>query len=169
MAGATNILGIEIPSTAPAFLVLVGIHIALGVASVVSGIGAMLSQKGSRRHIRFGKIYYGCLATIFATALILGITRWEQDWHLVVLGTLAFASATLGRQAMKRRWPVRLHISGMGASYVLMLTAFYVDNGKSLPLWRDLPTPAFWIGPTFVGLPVIVWAINRYANFKRQL
>ena len=30
----------------------------------------------------------------------------------------------------------------MGLSYILLLTAFYVDNGKSLPLWKDLlPLP----------------------------
>jgi hypothetical protein len=27
----------------------------------------------------------------------------------------------------------------MGLSYVLMLIAFYVDNGKQLPIWKDLP------------------------------
>jgi hypothetical protein len=41
-----------------------------------------------------------------------------------------------------------MHISGMGASYVLLLTAFYVDNGKNLPLWRELPQWAFWILPS---------------------
>jgi len=27
----------------------------------------------------------------------------------------------------------------MGVSYIVLLTAFYVDNGKSLPLWKELP------------------------------
>jgi hypothetical protein len=27
----------------------------------------------------------------------------------------------------------------MGLSYILMLIAFYVDNGKQLPLWKDQP------------------------------
>jgi hypothetical protein len=27
----------------------------------------------------------------------------------------------------------------MGLSYILMLIAFYVDNGKQLPLWKNLP------------------------------
>jgi hypothetical protein len=25
----------------------------------------------------------------------------------------------------------------MGASFIFMITAFYVDNGKNLPLWRS--------------------------------
>ncbi len=33
-----------------------------------------------------------------------------------------------------------------------MLTAFYVDNGKSLPLWQDLPaTLTYWLLPSAVG------------------
>jgi hypothetical protein len=48
-----------------------------------------------------------------------------------------------------RRWRnwVKLHITGMGTSYILLLTAFYVDNGKSLPLWRDLSSVAYWLTP----------------------
>jgi hypothetical protein len=65
---------------------------------------------------------------------------------------------------MKRRWPgwVRFHICGMGASYVLMLTAFYVDNGKNLPGWRELPAIAYWTVPAFVGVPIIIWALLRH-------
>ena len=37
-----------------------------------------------------------------------------------------------------RGW-LRLHIAGMAVSYILLLTAFYVDNGPHLPLWRSLP------------------------------
>lgn len=50
----------------------------------------------------------------------------------------------------------------MGASYVLMLTAFYVDNGPNLPLWRDLPPIANWTVPSLVGAPIILWALFRH-------
>jgi hypothetical protein len=46
----------------------------------------------------------------------------------------------------------------MGSSYVLLLIAFYVDNGKSLPLWRDLPALAYWLVPAAIGIPLIVRA-----------
>jgi hypothetical protein len=55
-----------------------------------------------------------------------------------------------------------LHLTGMGASYILMLTAFYVDNGKNLPLWRELPQIAFWFLPSAVGLPLILYALLRH-------
>jgi hypothetical protein len=48
----------------------------------------------------------------------------------------------------------------MGASYILMITAFYVDNGKNLPLWRELPQIAFWVLPALVGTPVILYALR---------
>jgi len=85
-------------------------------------------------------------------------------YHLFVLGLLAFAGASLGRAARRQRWPawVKLHIVGMGSSYVLMLTAFYVDNGKNLPLWRELPQWAFWISPATIGIPIILHALLRH-------
>ena len=49
----------------------------------------------------------------------------------------------------------------MGASYILMITAFYVDNGRNLPLWRELPQIAFWVLPALVGTPVILAALDR--------
>jgi hypothetical protein len=50
----------------------------------------------------------------------------------------------------------------MGASYILLLTAFYVDNGKNLPVWRTLPHPAYWLLPSAVGLPLVARALARY-------
>ena len=50
----------------------------------------------------------------------------------------------------------------MGASYIFMLTAFYVDNGKNLPLWRELPQIAFWLLPGAIGLPLILHALLRH-------
>ena len=53
-------------------------------------------------------------------------------------------------------------ISGMGASYILLLTAFYVDNGRKLPLWRELPQLAFWILPSALGAPILLLALLRH-------
>jgi len=93
---------------------------------------------------------------------LLSAMRWPEDYHLFVLGVLSFAAATIGRTALTRRWDgwVRLHISGMGLSYVLLLTAFYVDNGPNLPLWRELPPLAYWLVPGAVGLPLILRALR---------
>lgn len=162
---STVILGIEIPSTDPVFLAaVVGIHIPLGIACVVVGAVAMLSEKRRGRHSEFGTIYYWCLLALFASATFLSVMRWADNYHLFALGALSFASAWLGRKALRerRRYWARLHIAGMGLSYILMLIAFYVDNGKQLPLWKELPHFTYWLLPLAVGLPLIVRALLRH-------
>lgn len=44
----------------------------------------------------------------------------------------------------------------MSLSYVLMLIAFHVDNGKRLPVWKDLPHFTYWFLPLAVATPLIV-------------
>ena len=155
---ATIVAGIEIPSTDPAFLTVVGVHILLGLACTVAGVIAMLSPKREGRHPRYGTIYFWCLVGVFLTAAGLAVVRWTEDYHLFVLGALSLTAACLGRQARRQRWRhwVRLHITGMGASYVLLLIAFYVDNGRNLPVWRDLPEIAFWVLPSAIGIPISI-------------
>jgi hypothetical protein len=162
MGGKSIIVaGIEIPSSDPVFLAAVGVHVLLGLACTVTGVIAMLSVKRPWRHPWFGSVYYWCLIGVFVTASGLAAVRWREDYHLFVLGALAFAAAYLGRRARRKRWNnwARLHITGMGSSYVLLLTAFYVDNGKNLPLWKDLPPIAYWLAPAAVGIPLIVRAL----------
>jgi hypothetical protein len=160
--GSTVIFGIEIPSTDPLFIgVIVGIHIPLGLACVVAGPVAMLSKKGRGRHSAAGKFYYWCLFALFASATFLSVMRWAANYHLFILGALSFGCAWLGRRALRQRWSywARLHITGMGLSYVLMLIAFYVDNGKQLPIWKDLPHFTYWLLPLAVGIPFIIRAL----------
>jgi hypothetical protein len=53
----------------------------------------------------------------------------------------AFTAGSVGYLARKRRWRgwLSVHIVGMSLSYIVLLTAFYVDNGPKLPLWDRLP------------------------------
>lgn len=166
MTGAetTIVAGIEIPSTDPVFLAItLGVHIPLGVACVAIGAIAMLSPKRRGRHSRFGTIYFWCLLALSASATSLTFMRWDENYHLFILGALSFTCAWIGRTALRRRWPcwVRLHIAGMSLSYILMLVAFYVDNGKRLPLWKELPQYMYWLIPFAVGMPLVVRALLR--------
>jgi hypothetical protein len=159
--GTTNIAGIEIPSTDPVFLAVVGFHILLGLACTVTGAIAMLSQKRAGRHPQYGTIYFWCLAGVFLTATGLAAARWAENYHLFILGALSFGAAYLGRQVRRQRrrnW-AKLHITAMGISYVLLLVAFYVDNGKQLPVWKELPHFTYWLLPLAVGVPLIVRAL----------
>jgi hypothetical protein len=162
MATPTLILGIEIPSSDPIFIgVIVGVHIPLGMACVIAGAVAMLSEKRRGRHSTAGTVYYWCLLALFASATVLSAMRWAESYHLFILGALSFACAWFGRRALRERRPrwIRLHITGMGLSYVVMLIAFYVDNGKQLPVWKDLPHATYWLLPLAIGIPLIVRAL----------
>jgi lipopolysaccharide export LptBFGC system permease protein LptF len=91
--------------------------------------------------------------------------RWEHAYHLFLLGAFAFLSAFIGRTARRRRthgWKP-LHIVSMGSSYVLMLIAFYVDNGKQLPPLNQLPPWTYWAFPIFIAVPIIIWALVRHS------
>jgi hypothetical protein len=96
---------------------------------------------------------------VVASAAWLAALRWPQDADLLALGIPSLAAAILGRTARRRRWRWRrwrwigLHLVGMSASYLLLLTAFYVDNGKHLPVWRSFPQLAYWLRPAPSGCP----------------
>lgn len=128
------------------------------------GAVAILSKKGRGRHSRFGTTYFWCLFGVFVTMTAVSSMRWEADYHLFILGALSFTAANLGRAAVSRRWHQwpRLHLTGMGTSYILMLTAFYVDNGPNLPVWKELPNVVFWVLPGAVGAPLILYALYRH-------
>ena len=162
----TNIAGIPVPSTSPVFIAIVGLHVLLGLASVLTGVVAMLSPKRPGRHPNFGTIYFWCLSGTITLAIGLSVVRWTRDYPLFVMGVLSFAAAWVGRTAKRRHWSgwIQWHITGMGMSYVLLLTAFYVDNGRSLPLWRDLPAISYWLLPTAVGSILIGRALLRHRS-----
>ena len=166
----TIVFGVPVPSVDPVFLAVVRFHILVGIVCVMAGVVAMLSNKGRGRHSTFGTLYYWSLATVVASATGLSVVRWAENYHLFFLGAFSFTAATLARTALRQRWRnwVRLHITGMGLSFILMLTAFYVDNGKNLPLWRELPQIAFWLLPATLGFPLIVHALLRHPLARRE-
>jgi hypothetical protein len=134
MDGITTVVSIPVPSASPSFLRVVAVHVATGLICVVTGVGAMLSRKGRGRHSTFGTVYFWFLFGVFVSATALSIERWTENHHLFVLGALSFGAALAAREVLRCGRPTRIrfqiHVVGMAASYVLLLTAFYVDNGK---------------------------------------
>ena len=106
----TVVLGIPIPSTDPVFLAIIGVHVLFGPATVITGAVAMLSKKrGSGRHSNFGTIYFfgvcsACCCVTTARGAHVVRACWAGNYHLFILGALAFASALFGRNAVQRRW-----------------------------------------------------------------
>lgn len=101
----TTVAGIEVPSTSPIFLTVVGFHVLMGLACVVTGAITMLSPKRQGRHPTFGTVYFWCLSAVCASATALSVVRWAQDYHLFILGALSFAAALVGRTSRRHQWP----------------------------------------------------------------
>lgn len=152
------------PSDSRLFLAILAFHVPVGLVAVVTGIGAMGSSKRRGAHTKFGSIYFWSLGVLLVTSTGLAAMRWREDYYLFILGAVSFTAGLIGRTARRERWdkPIDLHISGMGVSYIVMLTAFYVDNGQRLPIWRNLPHLTYWLLPSGIGLPLIFRALSRY-------
>jgi uncharacterized membrane protein len=154
----------------PSFAAFLIVHVAAGLTAVVAGATAMLSPKRTGRHPIAGRVYCMALCGVCATAVGMATLRGLEDAYLVVLGTLALTAACMGYLARHYRWQgwVRLHIMGMGTSYIVLLTAFYVDNGPRLPVWDRLPMLAFWILPSLIGFPMVALALFRFRDGLRR-
>lgn len=166
--------GFTIPSNDPVFLAIIGVHVACALTCVIAGIVAMLAQKKAGLHPKGGSVYYYSLWIVFITATIIAFYRWKEDYHLFILGSLSFISCFVARRAYRKKWKKwsLIHITGMGFSYVFLIIAFYVDNGKFLPVWKDLDPVLYWLLPLLVGIPVIVRTLLRHplsrGYFKKE-
>ncbi|MEP6851108.1 MAG: DUF2306 domain-containing protein [bacterium] len=137
-------------------------HVFAAVLAVGTGAAAAFAHKGTPCHVRIGRWYYRAVRTVCVTAVLLTALRPRQDYYLTIIGLIAFAAATVGYQHRRRCRPGDTpHIAGMGLSYIAMLTAFYVDNGRHLPVWDRLPAFAFWLLPSVIGIPITARAIHH--------
>jgi hypothetical protein len=154
-----------------AFSLLLVVHVLAGFTCVITGLVAITSKKRPGRHPRFGTIYYWSLSVVFASATGLAGMRWQHDAYLFVLATISFGVASIGYAARRIRWRgwKSVHILGMSSSYIVLLTAFYVDNGPHLPLYDRLPGIVFWVGPSLIGLPLVARALIRHAHLASDV
>jgi hypothetical protein len=152
------------------FAQILVVHVIAGMTCVITGAVALTSRKQRGRHHAYGEVYYWGLALVFATATALAAMRWEHSAYLFVLGAIAFGVCSLGYAARKLRWHgwLSIHLVSMGLSYIVLMTAFYVDNGPKLPVWNLLPSLAFWLGPSVIGVPLLVRAMRRYGRVRSQ-
>jgi hypothetical protein len=159
------------PTPSLSFNVLLEFHAFAGLTCVITGAIAMLSKKRRGRHPWFGEIYFWALSVVFITMTGMSGLRWAHDYYLFILGTISFSSASIGYAARKIHWKgwTGIHITGMSLSYIVLLTAFYVDNGPNLPLGNRLPLIVFWIGPSLIGLPLLTRPLIRYTHFAADL
>ena len=164
LKATVDVFGLPIPDAGLVFAAALIVHIGAGLTGVIAGALAATARKRPGRHPKAGRVYLWAIGGVFVTATIMAAIRWHHDWHLFVIGALAFALALYGYRAGRRHqpgWPTH-HAIAMGSSYIALFTGFYVDNGPFLPLWNRLPHIAYWILPAAVGFPLILLALRRF-------
>jgi hypothetical protein len=161
-----------IAGTGPVFLAFLIPHILAGLTATAAGVAVIVSRKGTRRHFRMGTAYFWALAGLVVTAAGLTVIRGPRDLPVFGLGVLALTLAAAGRRA--RRHPraqymrAQQHILAMTSSFTVMLTAFYVDNGKNLPLADRLPQAAYWLLPAVIAAPLIIRSLRRHTYVRAE-
>ena len=155
------------------FLPLV-VHALAGLTTAITGVVAFSLPKRRGRHHWWGKVYLCTYTVVFLTATILSVQHWPADAYLFVLATLGYGLALCGyaarrfrqdprvRRLVGEQWVV-VHIVGMIGSYVVLWTAFYVDNTHLIPGLKQLPPLTFWVLPTVIALPFLVVSLSRFA------
>jgi hypothetical protein len=160
------------------FLPLV-VHAWAGMATGVTGVVTFCAPKSRERHPRWGTRYLWAYTLVFLTATVLSVQRWSADAYLFLLATIGYGFALGGyaarrfrrkpwmKRVMGKQWVI-VHIVGMIGSYIILWTAFYVDNAHLIPLLDQLPTLTFWVLPTTIGLPFIILSLSHFVPKTRM-
>jgi hypothetical protein len=154
------------------FLPLV-VHAVAGLVTGSTGLMAFRAPKRRERHPRWGIRYLWAYTVVCLTATILSAERWEADAYLFFLAVIGYGFALGGygarrframppvRRVLGKQWVV-VHIIGMIGSYIVLWTAFYVDNAHLIPGMKELPPLTFWVLPSLIGLPFMVLSLSRF-------
>lgn len=66
------------------------LHITGGTSALITGLGAMLTQKGSRIHRSFGKVYFWSMTAVFVSAIVLAIGHQKTFLFMVAFFSYYF-------------------------------------------------------------------------------
>ena len=202
---------------------LLVVHIAAGVAALVTGVIAVVTRKGGRRHRRSGRFYVRAMGVVVVTAMPIALAN--ADFFLFTIAIFSGYLVFTGDRVLSRKRPepgvadtvdwvghgtmvvagigmvgvgIRNVLRGVDLGPVLIVFGliggllavrelyeivhppadamawFYrhlgfmsggfiatVTASATVNLWM-LPPLARWLGPTAIGVPLIIYATRKY-------
>src|ERR1700680_1119087 len=97
MSSGPSLLQDTVPHTVNVF-----VHVLFGTLALIFGFVPIVTQKGGRRHLRFGRYFLLCLGVVVCTAVI-GIVAFQFRAFLGVITMLAAYQAYSGYRALRIR------------------------------------------------------------------
>jgi uncharacterized membrane protein len=91
------------------------VHVAGGVVALLAGAVAIGTEKGGRRHRRFGRVYVAAMAVVVVTAVPLALV--EDDYFLFAIAVFSGYLVFAGYRVLARKRPdggSRLDYAGHG-------------------------------------------------------
>ena len=117
------------------------LHIAGGTSALITGMGAMLTKKGSPIHRNFGKIYFGSMTMVFVGALAVAIGHQKDfllmvaffSYYMTVRGyrILSLKKLNVGQKATWIDWSIMI-IAGAFIFFLLAWGLYVLTQGVSM-------------------------------------
>ena len=150
------------------FKIILAGHIATGTLGLILGPIAMFARKAKGLHTKVGAVYHWNMLAVCVAGAALAVLHWEKSKYFLAVAAFSYANALKGYLAARANprkpdW-LRDHISGMGGSYIALVTALVVVNRDNLPVIRDMAWYVPWIIPTLVGSPIIRLTVSKWVR-----
>jgi hypothetical protein len=128
---------------------LLVVHIAAGLAGLALGPLALLAPERRGHRPGAASAYHWTMLVVCLSAGGLALVRWDGLWWFVPLAGFSYALALRGHLAERRRSPGwrRDHITGVGGSYIALLTALLVVSADGAIVT--------WLLPSLIGVPIL--------------
>jgi uncharacterized membrane protein len=145
-----------------AFLIL---HVAGGTTSLVSGLVAMLTQKGGNAHRLAGKIYFGGMTAVFIGAVVVAIAH--RNDFLLMVGFFSYYMTVRGYRILSLKKLDKGQKFALLDWIILSVSAIFIFTLIVWGVWAWMQGSGMGIvGLVFglIGLTFLVNDVKTYIN-----
>lgn len=97
------------------------VHVVSGGVALASGLGAIVSKKGQKKHILSGNIYFWSMFSVIITGLIVGIHR--TNLFLQAIAIFSFYMAFTGKRVLRNKKAVNPTALDWGMNILALLVS----------------------------------------------